>query len=341
MMAIATASHAQNWTSARPDGHAPIGVLGDHTHGAGEFMISYRYMYMGMSGSLDGTTPLSNSAIVDPAGPYGFLVTPTDMPMQMHMLGLMYAPTDALTLMAMVPAVGSSMDHVTRMSVMADPNATAFTTNSSGLGDVSVGALYRFATPDRQRVHASVGVNFPTGSTTEMGITPMSPDEVQLPYPMQTGSGTVDLKPGLTYLGQSNSWSWGSQANATVRLGNNDQDYHLGSVYAGTVWGARKLGDAISASVRTEIRNWRDISGASPVYDMAVMGRVVPTVFPDLRGGTHRAAAAGVNVVIPEGVLEGLRFAAEASMPVYQSLDGPDLEAGFSVMFGFQYAPPH
>ena len=41
------------WTAARPDGHAPISVMGDHMHAMGEWMVSYRYMTMDM----EGTTP--------------------------------------------------------------------------------------------------------------------------------------------------------------------------------------------------------------------------------------------------------------------------------------------
>ena len=40
--------------SGRPDGHAPIGVMGDHMHKKGEYMMSYRYMTMNMGGLLDG-----------------------------------------------------------------------------------------------------------------------------------------------------------------------------------------------------------------------------------------------------------------------------------------------
>ncbi len=35
-------------TSTRPDSHAPLGVMGDHAHGAGELMLSYRFMGMAM-----------------------------------------------------------------------------------------------------------------------------------------------------------------------------------------------------------------------------------------------------------------------------------------------------
>ena len=35
----------------RADSHAPIGVMGDHMHAKGEWMVSYRFMRMAMSGS--------------------------------------------------------------------------------------------------------------------------------------------------------------------------------------------------------------------------------------------------------------------------------------------------
>jgi len=51
---VPTAS-AHEYTD-RPDGHAPIGVMGDHTHEAGEWMLSYRYRLMFMDGNRDGTS---------------------------------------------------------------------------------------------------------------------------------------------------------------------------------------------------------------------------------------------------------------------------------------------
>ena len=41
--------------STRPDSHAPLGVMGDHAHGKSEWMLSYRFMAMGMEGLRDGT----------------------------------------------------------------------------------------------------------------------------------------------------------------------------------------------------------------------------------------------------------------------------------------------
>ena len=58
------------WTSSRPDGHAPIGVMTDHTHGAGEFMWSYRFMYMAMDGNRDGAAevPVAGDEEPEPVG---------------------------------------------------------------------------------------------------------------------------------------------------------------------------------------------------------------------------------------------------------------------------------
>ncbi|MEM6326624.1 MAG: hypothetical protein AAF791_05845, partial [Bacteroidota bacterium] len=81
LLLLATTVSAQPWTSHRPDGHAPIGVMADHTHEAGEVMLSYRFMYMDMAGSRVGTDAIADETIVSPDGE-GFMVTPTEMPMQ-------------------------------------------------------------------------------------------------------------------------------------------------------------------------------------------------------------------------------------------------------------------
>lgn len=201
-------SRSDLWRSGRPDGHAPIGVMGDHTHDASEVMFSYRFMRMDMAGNRYGTTGLSSTQVLEQ-----FPVTPTEMTMDMHMLGVMYAPTDELTVSVMAPYIFKSMDHVTRMGVN-------FTTQADGFGDIRLMGLYKILDQDRQRLHLNAGISFPTGSTNQRDDTPAGPDQV-LPYPMQLGSGTFDLLPGITYLGQSDHWSWGGQALGTIRLGTN------------------------------------------------------------------------------------------------------------------------
>ncbi|GAF93076.1 unnamed protein product, partial [marine sediment metagenome] len=49
---------------AHADDHAPIGVMGDHTHDAGEWMVSYRYMRMRMDGNRDNDDRVSATSVL-------------------------------------------------------------------------------------------------------------------------------------------------------------------------------------------------------------------------------------------------------------------------------------
>ena len=115
-MAVCTVA----FTGSSPNKHAPIGVMADHMHHHGEFMFSYRYMHMLMEDneSSAGT-----------------------MLMDMHMIGMMYAPTDNITLMLMTNYLNNDME-----MNMGNMNMTQ---SSQGLGDMSVTGLFQFKTAER------------------------------------------------------------------------------------------------------------------------------------------------------------------------------------------------
>jgi len=320
------------WTSGRPDGHAPIGVMGDHVHGEGEFMFSYRFMRMNMEGSRDGSTTIADQDIVDAGGDYGFMVTPTRMPMAMHMLGMMYAPSDRLTLMVMANYLDSSMDHLMR-------NGNTFTTESSGIGDVGVSGLVSLMNQGSTRLHFTAGITLPTGSIEETAVTPMSsPDAVQLPYAMQSGTGSVGLSPALTFLGMGESISYGAQATATFQAGENSRDYKVGNRFAGTAWLAVRPATNISFSARGKYTAVGNYSGA----DAALNPMMVPTARPDLRGGSRVDVPLGVNLWVSDGPMRGFRLLAEYDLPVWRDLDGPQLEVDGVFTVGVQWSfDPH
>ncbi|MEX2601570.1 MAG: hypothetical protein WD355_07985 [Balneolaceae bacterium] len=297
--------------------------MGDHTHGQGEVMLSYRYMFMNMDGNRDGTKTLTNDEVLQ-----DYMVTPTKMPMQMHMLGAMYAVSDQLTLMAMASYIQSEMDHLTRMG-------GEFTTESSGIGDVSLTGLITLGEFGNQRMHAHLGVRIPTGSIEQMDVTPASsPDETILPYPMQIGSGTFDLLPGITYLGQKGNLSWGNQIKGTIRLGENDNGYTLGNRVLLNGWLGFRASDWFAPMLRLELNSWGKIDGA----DDRLNPNMIHTADPDLKSGTRIDIGLGTNFLIPAGSLEDLRFAAELTLPFYQNLDGPQMETDWILTFGLQYS---
>jgi len=283
-------------------------------------MAAYRFMYMSMDGNRDDTSERSTSEVLE-----AFPVTPTDMSTKMHMLGLMYAPTDRMTLMAMFPFVEKDMNHTTRTGVR-------FKTRTSGVGDFRLNALTLLWESRGHRLHANTGLSFPTGSTDKRDRTPMG--RVVLPYPMQLGSGTWDLLPGLTYLGQTDRWSWGSQILVTARLGRNDDGYSWGERLDGTVWGAYRWSPWVSTSFRAAIQSWGNIDGQDDRLDPTL----VPTADPNLRGGDRLDLLVGANLYGRTGYVKGHRLAIEVGLPVWQDLDGPQLELDWVLTVGWQYA---
>ena len=81
---------------ARPDSHAPIGVMGEHGHKVGEMMLAYRFMTMDMRGLQSGTDAVETVDVLK-----DFMMAPTAMNMKVHLFGVMFAPHDKITLMVM------------------------------------------------------------------------------------------------------------------------------------------------------------------------------------------------------------------------------------------------
>lgn len=321
-------NHSTGHAHSAPDAHAPIGVMGEHLHGRGEWMLSYRYSRMEMDGNRNGTDRVGTTEVLR-----SFPVTPTAMDMEMHMFGVMYAPADLVTVTAMLPYVRKSMNHRTR-------TGRRFETSADGLGDLKLGALvrlwetegYGMGGASAHRLHANLGLSVPTGTTDAKDDTPMG--FVRLPYPMQLGSGTVDLLPGLTWNGQAAGFTFGAQATGVLRTGRNGNGYRLGHAYELTSWLARPLVPWISASLRLDWNQVFDIEG----QDDRLNPRMIPTADPDLRAGRRLDVLLGLNFVVPKGPLVGHRLAVEFGLPVYQSLDGPQLETDWRLTAGWQYA---
>lgn len=315
------------WTSSRPDGHAPISVMGDHTHNKGDLMFSYRYVHMNMGDLKDGNNDIAFEEALLPNGG-SYMVTPTKMPMNMHMLGAMYAVSNKTTLMAMFNYMSSEMEHLTAAG-------GSFTTEAAGFGDVKISALHKFFNKNRQQLHGDLGISLPTGSIDVADVTPASsPKETILPYPMQIGSGTVDGTIGLTYLGQANTVSWGSQLKGVIRFSENSNHYKLGNRYALNSWFAVKAANWLSFSAKAEGLVVGEILGSNPDLNPVM----VTTADTTNSGGTFLNAGLGFNAYISNGALKNVRFGFEVAIPVYQNLNGIQLKQKETLTFGLQYS---
>lgn len=280
-----------------------------HTHDKGEWMFSYHFMRMNMHDH-----QLDNGQLSDQEVLQRYMVTPISMDMSMHMLHLMYAPTNRLTLMAMANYTANSMDHITR-------NGMEFTTGSSGFDDITVGGLYSLLELRHGRVVGSLGVSIPVGTTNAKDITPMSNgNKVRLPYPMQIGTGTVDPSLALTYFSVHDKYGWGADVRNTFRLYENAYRYNTGNFFQTKAWYSIIWSSVFTSTLRLELERRGNYQG----QDQALNPMMVYTADPKLRGGTIALGGLGL-CYHPKGALKGARLAVEGKLPVYQNLKGPQL----------------
>lgn len=288
-----------------------------HLHPAGMWMANFRFARTDMNGLRDGTTDVPVER-VSPVGssPYGYMMTPTKMTMDMYMLMAMYGVTDRLTLMAMGNYQSNTMDMLMNMGM---GNVSQPPMRTDGFGDTDLAASYGIA----KNLVGTLAIGIPTGgighTTTMMGM------EFRAPYDMQTGSGTFDLKPSLTYnaLSEGGTWNWGVQGTWIWRMGDNRNDYRLGDVLKGTAWLQRAVGPA-ALWLRLSYADTGRIHGSDPEIDKIldpVMGAPTPDADPANYGGQRFDGFLGVS--IGEGPVS---LGIEAGIPFYQSLNGLQLK---------------
>jgi len=308
-------------------------------------MLSYRYMRMSMEGMRSGTGNLTPDDVFN----LGYTVTPLEMTMDMHMVGVMYAPTDRLTLMGMGSFMDTSMEH--RLNPAAPPmlgmvvGGDTFTTKSSGLGDIKLSALYSIQSTKKVRVHLALGLSLPTGSvsnkdqTPKPGMPPTFPVQ-QLPAPMQLGSGTYDLLPGVTWVRLFENTSIGLQAAGVLRLeDDNRRNYRLGHEGHLTAWGGWNLNPNVSLNAGLSYRSLGQLKGSQKgIGQMGPAGRSVTTAFGENYGGEKLEALFGVNFIGTSFILRDHRIALDLRIPVMQDLNGVQLETDLTLTVGWQRA---
>ena len=311
-------------SKTRADSHAPISVMGDHTHGKGESMLSYRYMTMGMDGYQSGSSSSNyTKARSKPLGGY-YMTVPEEMTMNMHMIGAMYAPSDDITLMMM----GTYLDN--EMKVKKHSNNKKRTLESSGLGDNKVSILKRLPHNDNGKLHATLGLSLPTGSISKKDVMFGSKEET-LGYNMQLGSGTYDALPGLTYAYFEDSYSYGAQISSVLRIGKNSKDYALGDIYKTNIWFAIPFNDnKTSVSIASEFKFQGKISGSH---------KDIKTIMSfaqdrDSSGSKRIDVSIGANHVFPNKV----RASVEYIMPTYNDVNSVQLDADNALIFGLGFA---
>ena len=137
--------------------HAPAGVMGDHNHKKGEWMFSYRHMFMQMHDNRISGRKITDSEIATSqpnrfasviGQPSNLRVIPKSMTMEMHMFGGMYAPSDFVTVMILTNYSKKQMDHTTFRVGSGNNKLGEFETRTSGIGDLQISSLLQIYNRD-------------------------------------------------------------------------------------------------------------------------------------------------------------------------------------------------
>ena len=330
--------HADSESNSRAIDHAPIGVSADHYHKKGESMISVKHGYMKMGETIFNGDSISFDdvlAMPNPLNttPMNLSVIPTDMSMQMSMVGGMYAPTNSVTLMAMGMFVSKKMDLNTYQAMMNRDLLGKFSTSSSDLSDISIGALIKLKETETTRLHTEITLQYSIGDQNTRGValTPMGKNmEMTLPYGMQSGDGSTRLVLGLTQVKKLNEkMRWGNQARIKTAI--SKADWAFGDHTELNSWLQYEVNQAVSLSSRLKWTHQGKISGRDQTISAPVQ-----TANPENYGGKEWHIGFGINLLTH--IIPGNkdRLSLEILQPIKQQKNNLQMKTDYQVIFGYQ-----
>lgn len=318
-----------------PDSHAPISVMADHTHKKNEVMFSYRFMNMQMGKLFNNNKKLSTDIVMSAPngasdGSGSYMNAPRSMSMDMHMFGVMYAPSDRLTLMLMNSFLEKEMTQQ-RMRMVGGAN---FDVNSSGFGDLKASALITLLNEVNWKNSFLLGLSLPTGSIDKRGRTPAS-NNSRLGYGMQNGTGTFDSHFLINNINIIKKFRFGEQIYFKLPAsGHNTKGYKYGKELNVNLWMSYRILNELSGSVKLAYDYKDKMSGS----DNEMNKRMSPVMDSYNQGYQKFNLGIGLNFINHQDFLKNNRLGLEFLVPVHQRYNGIQMGERFKIVLGWQYA---
>ncbi|WNC69264.1 transporter [Thalassotalea nanhaiensis] len=326
-----------------PVSKTPIAIMGNHLHHKGGWMATYRYMTMEMEGLQTGTSSTNSTDALQ-----NYSMVPDEMTMNMHMLGLMYAPSDDVTLMLManfvvqemtslMPSMPAPMEGgMNSMGMNSGMEEMSMMTHSmemesDGLADISVSALINGFNGDNYRSHFTLGIRLPTGDIDQTR-TNMMGEQTLMGYPMQVGTDTTNILAGYTYVYDLDKWQLGTQINYETAIEENDADYKPGDKTQWHNWVGYGVNESFSLSMRLSYLDKGNYSG----HDQRLNPMMMPTADPKQRGVSQIDWAIVTVYGFTDGMLKNQQISLEYSQPIEQDFEGTQLKTDWQATLGWQ-----
>jgi len=338
-------------------GNMPMNIPGGGIPETYEFRLKVSPMYMRMDGLRDGTDSISSKSLLGmpvmggiPTGK--FMAVPSDMDMRMMNVTAGYSFSDNFFAGVMLMYKDNSMDMLFNSMMQTVTGQEGYAMESSGIADTMLMAKYRLYADDplipRSQVSLLFGLSIPTGSINEKNREhPLAMRQgEQLPYSMQLGSGTFDPTIGVLYQGSSSPWWWGVNGSYTARLYDNDRDYRPGNELRIDTYGMYQLRHDFLVQGQLNAKYQGKIQGEMDEAVTAESGRTTPgdpaspymspLWDPDNYGGRQLLLTLGFQwQPIPLHIVDF-----SVGVPVYQDLNGPQLEESYRVMLTWYIEMP-
>ncbi len=270
--------------------------------------MDLRYDYYSQSQLRSGTDP------VDP----GSIALPSDEEIQQStlnrtvLIGLDYSPSRTWGVYMQVPYIDR------RHSTIAEGDIDVSTSHTRGLGDIRVLARYQGFSPDLSW-GVQFGLKIPTGKFDDVFLTGPQAGE-PLDRGLQNGTGTTDLLVGVYNSGNLNG-SFGYFAHAFVQAPLNSRDGFKPGTGVTVSLGVRyrTQSRAFTPQLQLNIHTEERESGAAADVENS--------------GGTFAYLSPGVSI----GLVQKLDGFAFVQLPVYQHVNGLQIEPRWLATVGFRY----
>ena len=316
-------------STLHPSWNAPIGVISDHGHKAGDMMFSHRGRVIGLQALQSGIDALETADVLK-----DYMLAPEYLVTSTQMFSAIYAPHNHITFMAIMNYHEHhlQMERLHQQDGRHKNSVETYNIDSEGFGDVKVDALFTLLKKDHFTLIGNIGVSIPSGSIIETGD-----DGQLLPYPIQLGSGSYEARPGVTLFGTKEDWSYGSQLISSLPLHQNARKYRHGNTFTMTAWSTQRVNNWFQFGGRLLFSHKAAFSSSVPELNQ----NISPIHQIDSQGSTQLDIAISTDFMISTGKnpLQRNRLAFEIQIPVYQNLTGIQLinrlqfTAGASIRF--------
>lgn len=328
-------------TSGRPA--SPIGVYIADMPSPGSLALSIAPLFAGSNGIMVGNNRISPSTVAlttpwffNPA--YPDRVAPLYRTSSYQTGKIHYGITEKLSL----AATASIIENVVGEQVyLGSSGAIPFTTPSFstyGFSDLTTTLVYKIYEDEVNRLQVNIGAAYPVGLNTATATLPTSNGTWitgRVNYALQPSANTFDFMPGLLYGGNIGSYSWGIAYRGRIPLTSNPQGWRYGNTHEFHAWLSYELMNGVQPTFRLQ----NTLEGRVNGFDLYINAKA-PGSNPNSNGGERIETFGGA---ILSGKLIGINpfsLAVEAGVPVYQNLNGPQMQknwqAGIQLRWAFQ-----